>query len=53
MSKRFPQDYTHAELNKLVLHHHSKHVEYVTKYSDTLEKLIEVRKELSKLKRKK
>jgi len=53
MTKRFPEDYTHAELNKLVLYHHSKHTEYKTKYLDTRDQLIEIRKELSALKRKK
>ncbi len=53
MDKRFPIDYTHEELANLVIYHHDKHIEAVTKYTDTLEKLKEVQKELSKLKRNK
>lgn len=53
MDKRFPTDYTHEELANLVIYHHDKHIEAVTKYTDTLEKLKEVQKELSKLKRNK
>ena len=51
--KRFPDDYTHEELTKLVLYHRDKHVEISTKYHDTLDKLKEARIELSKLKRNK
>lgn len=51
--KRFPDDYTHAELAKLVLHHRDLHVELATKYHETLDKLKETRIELSRLKRNK
>jgi hypothetical protein len=51
--KRFPDDYTHAELAKLVLHHRDLHVEIATKYHETLDKLKETRIELSRLKRNK
>jgi hypothetical protein len=51
--KRFPYDYTHAELAKLVLHHRDLHVELATKYHETLDKLKETRIELSRLKRNK
>lgn len=51
--KRFPDDYTHAELAKLVLHHRDLHAELATKYHETLDKLKETRIELSKLKRNK
>lgn len=51
--KRFPVDYTHAELAALVVRHRDAHAEIATKYSDTLEKLKDARKELSSLKRNK
>lgn len=51
MTKRWPQDYTHKELAALVLCHQEKHAEAATKLADTRDKLIEARKELSKLKR--
>lgn len=53
MSKHFPKDYSREELLKLLYHHYNKHAEIATKYENTLEKLIAVRKELSNIKRKK
>jgi len=53
MTKRFPCDYDRDELIKLVYHHWGKHCSIATQLDDTKEKLIQVSKELSALKRKK
>lgn len=51
--KRFPYDYTHAELASLVVQHRDLNVDALTKYHDTLDKLKDTRKELSAMKRNK
>lgn len=52
-SKRFPADYTHAELAALAVDHWDKHIASATKATDLQEKLKAISMELSAMKRSK
>ena len=51
--KRFPIDYRKRELVELVLFHHSKNQEYKTENVRIKQRMIEMSKELSQIKREK
>lgn len=51
LSRIMGKPVTVRRLHELVLHHHSKHAELATKCSEQRDQIIELKKELSRLKR--